>query len=82
MSYADRMLNFLLVYNRRTGERPVFREFALSSDAIRARFEMEREYRSEPDIEVVVLTASSESEIRVTHRRYFESAQDMIAAAG
>lgn len=82
MSYADRMVNFLLVYNRRTGERPVLREFTLSSDAIRARFEMERAYRGEPDIEVVVLTASSEAEIRATHRRYFESVSDMIAAAG
>lgn len=76
------MPNFLLVFNRRTGERPVFREFAQSSDAIRARFELEREYRGEPDVEVVVLTARSEEEIRATHRRYFESVEDMAASAG
>lgn len=76
------MPNFLLVFNRRTGERPVFREYALSGDAIHARFEMEHEYRAQPDVEVVVLTARSEEEIRATHRRYFESAQDMAASAG
>lgn len=76
------MPNFLLVFNRRTGERPVFKEFALSGDAIRARFEMEHEYRGQPDVEVVVLTARSEAEIRATHRRYFESVRGMAASAG
>lgn len=79
MSYPAVMSNFLLVFNRRTGERPVLTEYTRSADAIRARFEMERQYKGEPDIEVVVLTARSEEEIRATHRRYFESAQEMVS---
>jgi hypothetical protein len=72
------MPSFLLVFNRRTGERPVFKAFDRSSDAVRARFELERKYRGAPDIEVVVLTAKSESEVRATHGRYFESLSDLV----
>lgn len=71
------MPNFLLVFNRRTGERSELQEFANAGDAIRARFELEQSHRGEPDVEVVVLTARSESEIRRTHSRYFETVDEL-----
>ena len=67
------MPNFLLVFNRRTGERSDLREFDSYRDAMHARFEAERDHRQEPDVEVVVLTAHSERELRATHSRYFQA---------
>ncbi|HTJ71169.1 MAG TPA: hypothetical protein VL551_26735 [Actinospica sp.] len=68
------MPNFLLIFNRRTGERSELREFDEYQEAMRARFAAEREHKLEPDVEVVVLTARSEQELRATHSRYFQSA--------
>jgi spore cortex formation protein SpoVR/YcgB (stage V sporulation) len=77
------MLNFLVVYNRRTGEVSI-QEFSADQDreAIRARFEAEAQHRGEPDIEVVVLNADSEDTLRRTHGRYFYTAAQLVAGAG
>lgn len=77
MSYAFDMPNFLLIFNRRTGQRSELREFEEYQDAMQARFAAEREHRQEPDVEVVVLTARSEQELRATHSRYFQSTRDV-----
>jgi hypothetical protein len=81
VSYIEVMRNFLVVYNRRTGANSV-REFppGQGREAIRARFEEEREHRSNPDIEVVVLGSRSRDELMRTHSRYFRSAKEMLSA--
>jgi hypothetical protein len=81
VSYSGLMLNFLIVYNRRTGAQNV-REFAagLGREAIRARFASEREHRGDRDIEVVVLTSESRDALERTHSRYFKSFQELTAA--
>jgi len=73
------MRNFLVVYNRRTGENTV-REFppGQGREAIRARFEAEQQNRGNSDIEVVVLGSRSRDELLKTHSRYFQSARQMV----
>jgi hypothetical protein len=75
--------NFLVVYNRRTGERTL-REFpeGYGREAIRERFAQERLHRDDPDIEVVVLGSSSRDELMKTHSRYFRSAEEILEHAG
>jgi hypothetical protein len=74
------MPNFLLVFNRRTGEMADLRRFDAYLDAMHARFAAERDHRLEPDVEVVVLTARSEQELRGTHSRYFQAGRATAAA--
>jgi hypothetical protein len=78
VSYAKYMPNFLLVFNRRTGERSDLRRFDEYQDAMHARFAAERDHRQEPDIEIVVLTARSEQELRATHSRYFQAGRELV----
>ncbi|MFI5629318.1 hypothetical protein ACIA8E_08035 [Streptomyces sp. NPDC051664] len=75
--------HFLLVYNRRTGETVVRREFASSEgrDALRARFQLERELRGQEDIEIVVLTGASLAGLAKTHSRYFGSTPERVLSA-
>lgn len=76
------MRNFLVVYNRRTGANSL-REFppGHGREAIRARFEAEKQHRGDPDIEVVVLGSGSRAELMKTHSRYFQSAREMVWSA-
>jgi hypothetical protein len=64
--------SFLLVYERPTTRLLRMVEFADSDVALHARFAAEREFRGNPDIEVVVLNAESEQAIRESHARYFQ----------
>jgi hypothetical protein len=75
------MLNFLIVYNRRTGAQSV-QEFAAGHgrEAIRARFACERAHRGDNDVEVVVLTSESRATLEQTHSRYFKSVQELTTA--
>lgn len=70
------MRNFLVIFNRRTGENAV-REFppGHGREAIRERFVIERQHRGDPDIEVAVLGSNSRDELETTHPRYFRSAE-------
>jgi hypothetical protein len=76
------MRNFLVVYNRRTGENSV-QEFPEGSarEAIRERFVRERLYRHDSDIEVVVLGSTTREELEKTHSRYFHSVTDLLRSA-
>lgn len=76
------MKYFLLTYNRHTGVGKVERVFADTqrSEAIRSRFALESNQAK--DVEVVVLGAESETDLRRTHARYFSTTADLIADAG
>jgi hypothetical protein len=66
---------FLIEYDRPTGNRVTFREFAGSDHqaARDAQLEIELDLnRRGVEHEVVLLEAENESAIRRTHRRYFE----------
>ena len=75
------MKSFLITYDRRAGKLLAIQVFDESrrSEAMKERFAIELRERSHPDIEVVILEAASEDDLRKTHRRYFDSARDLIA---
>jgi hypothetical protein len=75
------MRHFLLVYDRRRGALLETRPFDDRDAAFHARFEAERAHRTNPTIEVVVLSADSEEALRRTHARYFETVSEMAANA-
>lgn len=71
---------FVLVYDQRLGRlvAPI-EEFADSQAGMARRYELERKHRDEPNIEVVMLGAESEDQIRRTHSRYFKSVGELLA---
>jgi predicted nuclease of predicted toxin-antitoxin system len=73
---------FLIVYNQQAGavhldEYPDERR----DDALARRFDLEREHRLEPHIEVVLLSARSQDVLRRTHARYFKTVQELVQSA-
>jgi hypothetical protein len=75
------MWHFLLVYDRLQGQVIRHKAFRASDQALEARFAAEREFRGQPDIEVVVLTAKSLASLNRTHSRYFKGVQELARAA-
>ena len=69
------MTQFLIVYDQLAGQVLDLREFADAerSRALEARFELERLYLDEEQIEVVVLGADSRADLEQTHGRYFKT---------
>ena len=65
------MAYFLLVYDRSSGQ--LVRQLSFDDDAtaLRGRFDAEREFKEQPNIEIVALSAASEEDLRRTHARYF-----------
>jgi hypothetical protein len=75
---------FLIEYDRQHGHICSLREWADSErlQAGRARLELELQLReSGTEREVVLLEADSEAAMRKTHRRYFESIDDLASAS-
>lgn len=75
------MRSFLVIYNRREGHIVRHRGFGRPQQALAARFDAEREFRDEPDIEVVVLGAESWESLRLTHSRYFKGVRELAEDA-
>jgi hypothetical protein len=71
------MRHFLVIYNRREGRIVRKHAYRSASDALQARFAAEREFREQPDIEVVVLGGESWRAVQRTHSRYFKRVQDL-----
>jgi len=72
---------YLVRYRRSTGDLLQFED--LGSDraaAMGRRLEEERVHKDDPDIEVVLLTASSREALIRTHARYFKSVPELAAA--
>lgn len=79
------MTHFVLVYDRSIGEIVSDRRFDDSDmkSAVESRLRSELDNREEPFIEVVLLSAESEEDLRRTHARYFpDDLRDRIAAIG
>jgi hypothetical protein len=75
------MRHFLLVYDRSRAALLEKRAFDDRDAAFHARFEAERAHRSDPSIEVVVLSADSEEALLRTHARYFQTIAEMAGVA-
>ena len=76
------MAYFVIVYDRTQGRivLPVQRFPEVDREsALSRRFELEREMRSHPEYEVVVLGAETEEAIRYTHGRYFKTVDELLA---
>lgn len=75
------MRHYLVIYNRREGQIIRHHAYRTPTRALAARFEAEREFREQPDIEVVVLGAESWDSLPRTHSRYFKGVQELAEAA-
>jgi hypothetical protein len=73
--------HFLVVYDRRQGHIVRHRGYRAPSSALAARFDAEREFKGQSDIEVVVLGAESWDDLPRTHARYFKGVQELAEAA-
>jgi len=72
---------FLIEYDRQLGKKVTFRRFADSQrrEAYDARLEIELDLnRRGMRHEVVILEAENEAAIRKTHRRYFETLEEIL----
>ena len=69
------MTQFLIVYDQIEGRVVSMTEFTDDdrSRALEERFELERQYQSQPHIEVVALGADSRADLETTHGRYFKT---------
>lgn len=66
------MKQFLLVYRRSTGQLLQLEDLGPDMGAaLQKRFALERERLADPDVEVVLLSASSREALARTHARYF-----------
>lgn len=70
-SMTDTPVRLLIVYARRQGRTLLMREFTNTRDALQARFAYEREHAFDPNVEVVVIGASTIDHLRRTHSKYF-----------
>jgi len=77
------MDHFLLIFERTTGRLEIekFSGPQAGRIALRARFAAESRFAGQHDIELVVIQAKSENEIKKTHSRYFQSASQLTQAA-
>jgi hypothetical protein len=74
---------FLIVYNQRTGNVSVDEYSDAERDAaVARRFELERAFRLEPHMEVVLLVARTRNDLERTHARYFRDFRELIASGG
>jgi len=71
------MAHFLLIYDRTAGQLLLKEEFATNAEALAARFAAEDEYGVQPNIEILAVSAASESELKNSHGRYFLSSQEL-----
>jgi hypothetical protein len=73
--------HFLLVFDRSESRLLSTKPFTDANKALTERFKAERLHRGNPDIEVVVLTAESADDLRVTHSRYFQTLRELASPA-
>lgn len=75
---------FLIVYDTAAGEILELKRFGelQRALALSKRFARELAERDRRNIEVVLLSAESEDELRRTHSRYFESSAELAESIG
>jgi len=75
---------FLIVYDTDGGEIVELKRFGRRERgvALAERFRRELVERDRRNIEVVLLSAESEDELRRTHSRYFESSAELAESIG
>lgn len=72
------MKHFLIVYRRSNGRLLECRDLGTDrAAATRERLAAEKAHLTEPDVEVVILSARSREVLERTHSRYFRSAREL-----
>lgn len=71
------MAHFLLIYDRAAGRLLLQKEFATDAEALAARFDAEAEYGVQQNVEILAISAASETELKKSHGRYFLSSQQL-----
>jgi hypothetical protein len=74
------MTLFLLTFDRQNRQ-ATLRELPDHGDALGELFEAEARLRDHPELEIVLLTAADEDDLRRTHARYFESIDELLEFA-
>ena len=75
------MIQYLVRYRRSTGDLLQFEDLGPDrAVAMGRRFKEERAHKDDPDIEVILLTASSREALIRTHARFFKSVPELAAA--
>jgi hypothetical protein len=71
--------NFLIVYDLREGRTIRIDEYPDDERerAISTRFALENEYLSDPNLEVIMLSAESRASLEATHSRYFKRVDEL-----
>jgi len=68
------MISVLIAYDRHTATTTLERWFDDPLEARRERLRLELESIAQPDVEIVLLEATSRAAVLVTHARYFDRA--------
>jgi hypothetical protein len=71
------MAHFLLIYDRSAGKLLRKERFESNQDALAARFAAERESHRGQELEIVVISAESESDLHRSHGRYFMTPEEL-----
>lgn len=76
------MIHFLLVYDQSAGRVLLIEEYPDSDRfaALDRRFALERVHAADPNLEVIVLSASSRTSLESTHARYFKDVQGLASS--
>ncbi len=76
------MIHFLLVYDQSAGRVLLSEEYKDPDRrvALDRRFALEREHSDDPNLEIIVLSASSRASLESTHARYFKDVQGLAAS--
>jgi hypothetical protein len=75
------MKQYLVRYRRSTGDLLEFEDVGTDrAGAMNRRFAAEEAHKDDPDVEVVILTASSRDALMGTHARYFKTVHELAAA--
>lgn len=82
MTYRVDVNYFLLVFDRSKGEILELVKFAGDERVVAANQRSLREahFQSQPEVEVVVLGAETEQDLRRTHSRYFQTIAELAAS--
>lgn len=77
------MTHFLLIYDLAAGRLLSIDPYpdADRAAALERRFALEREHAGDPNLEIIVLSASSLDGLRQTHARYFKSVQEIASGS-
>ena len=73
--------HYLLIYDRQQGKIIHQVSFPRADTALVARFDAEREFSGQAEVEVVVLGADSWQDLTRTHSRYFKGLHELAETA-